>query len=85
MKTDIIHGLIRDEKNNMLSQLLFCDRLVYVTFSPVLHSLDNLNYSKCRIMPTSKKYVHEVIYYITLTIQLQIQNGVKHTQMIRMC
>ena len=57
MKTDAIHGRIRDEKSNILTQFLSGDRFVYVkgNFSPVLPSLANLNSSKCRIFHTSPK------------------------------
>ena len=57
LKTDVIHGRIRDEKNNILTQFLSGDRFVYVkgNFSPVLHSHANLNSSKCRILHTSQK------------------------------
>ena len=57
VRTDVIHGRIRDENNNMLTQFLICDKCVYVicNFSPVLHSLANLNSSKCRILHTSPK------------------------------
>ena len=57
LKTDVIHGIIRDEKNNVLTQLLSGDRCVYVkgNFSPVLHSHANLNSSNCRILHTSQK------------------------------
>ena len=52
LKTDVIHGRIRDEKNNILTQFLSGDRFVYVkgNFSPVLLSHVDLNSSKCRIL-----------------------------------
>ena len=57
MKTDVIHGRIRDEKNNMLTQFLSGDRFVYVKgkFSPALHSLANINSGRCRIFHASQK------------------------------
>ena len=57
VKTDVIHGRIRDEKNNMLTQFLSGDRFVYVKgkFSPALHSLANINSGRCRIFHASQK------------------------------
>ena len=57
VETDVIHGIIRDEKNNILTQFLSGDRFVYVkgNFSPVLHSLANLYSSKRIIFHTSQK------------------------------
>ena len=59
VKTAVIHGQIRYDKNNILTQFLTGDRFVYVkgNFSPVLPSLANLNSTKCRIFHTSQKNV----------------------------
>ena len=57
VKTDVIHGRIRDENNNILTFFSSGDRFVYVNgnVSSVIHSLSNINSSKCRILHTSPK------------------------------
>ena len=58
IKSGVIHGRIRDDKNNVLTQFLSGDRFVFVkgNFSPVLPSSANLNSNRCRIWHISQKH-----------------------------
>ena len=58
IKSGVIHGRIRNDKNNVLTQFLSGDRFVFVkgNFSPVLPSSANLNSIRCRIWHTPQKH-----------------------------